>query len=136
MESRESLKNVSLGTSKINYLDPRCVAACGLGSGSLCADVRFCSQHLGGVVQEARGSHRENLHQGAAGEVRGASAREPRRDRASDSRVHPAFAFCCSGPWRRTRSLIFKQRSVWHIRTRQSSVPPVRLALACGQRRG
>ncbi len=25
IESKESLKNVSLGTSKINYLDPRCV---------------------------------------------------------------------------------------------------------------
>jgi len=25
MESKESLKSVSLGTSKINYLDPRCV---------------------------------------------------------------------------------------------------------------
>ena len=25
MDSRESLKNVSLSTSKINYMDPRCV---------------------------------------------------------------------------------------------------------------
>lgn len=25
MASKESLKNVALGTSKINYMDPRCV---------------------------------------------------------------------------------------------------------------
>ena len=32
MESRESLKNVSLGTSKINYLDPRCVPRAALAA--------------------------------------------------------------------------------------------------------
>ena len=31
-----------------------------------------CTQHFGGLVQEARSSDREDLYQGAAGEVRGA----------------------------------------------------------------
>ena len=45
MESRESLKTVSLGTSKINYLDPRCVptASCAANPRRLTAHMHACS---------------------------------------------------------------------------------------------
>ena len=105
MDSRESLKNVSLGTSKINYLDPRYAPRVRWVPGAAADGEHARTQHLRRVVQAPRRAHREDLHQSAAREIRGACSPAGRVLRAC---ILTPCLRAARGPWRWSRTLTFE----------------------------
>ena len=103
MDSRESLKNVSLGTSKINYLDPRYAhrVCAGCQAPLLTADARarsisvaWCKRHDVPI---------EKIYTKVLLEKFGVRARL--RGGALCACVLTPFLYAASGPWRWSRTL-------------------------------